>query len=165
SNSFALTAGPPIFRFVRVRWVRTRAGRRRTPRSALAANCPLCLWYVLVRVPLAVDHGGNASCLVSDNVGSTSQTRELELLEDHVAPPGFRNSASSEGYGKSAPGGESGDGLGATDLSLDTDPRGEFDGIVRGSVTVRIRHSARTTRVDRTFPLPPSLRSSQFCLL
>jgi len=39
---------------------------------------------VLVRITLRVHDGRRAGLLVSDNVGSVCQTRQIELLEDHA---------------------------------------------------------------------------------
>src|ERR1017187_758697 len=41
---------------------------------------------VLVRVPLRVNDGSRACRLVSNNVGSVRQARQIELLENHCTP-------------------------------------------------------------------------------
>jgi hypothetical protein len=41
---------------------------------------------VLVYVPLRVNNSGGACLLISNNVGSVRQTRQIELLEDHPTP-------------------------------------------------------------------------------
>ena len=41
---------------------------------------------ILVRVPLRVNDGGRACLLVSNNVGSVRQARQIELFEDHGTP-------------------------------------------------------------------------------
>jgi hypothetical protein len=43
--------------------------------------------YVLVYVALRVNNGSRARRLVSNHVGSVRQARQIELLEDHRAPP------------------------------------------------------------------------------
>src|SRR5207249_8940913 len=61
---------------------------------------------VLVGVPLRVDHGCRACRLVSNNVGSVRQTRQIELLEDQVALTFFAESCVGWGtirrYGRGA---------------------------------------------------------------
>jgi hypothetical protein len=41
---------------------------------------------VLVRVALRINDSRRARLLVSNNVGSVRQTRQIELLEDHPTP-------------------------------------------------------------------------------